>query len=131
MGVFGYSIHKIGVSKDWTNPSAAPHRQPAGIRNMGQSRQSRLRHPRLRSGFRSPPETRTRGRALRQHLHETAQAVLEARRAGDVDNDPLGSGQDAGLIDSIKSAEEVVRGMVAEAEEIIGGRFQGLPHSGQ
>jgi NAD(P)H-dependent flavin oxidoreductase YrpB (nitropropane dioxygenase family) len=69
--------------------------------------------------------------ALRQYLHEAGQAVLEARRAGDADNAPLSFGQDAGLIDSIKGAEEVIHGIVAEAEEIIRGRLQGLLRSGQ
>jgi NAD(P)H-dependent flavin oxidoreductase YrpB (nitropropane dioxygenase family) len=69
--------------------------------------------------------------ALRQHLHEAALAVLEARRAGDVDNAPLSFGQDAGLIDSIKGAEDVIRDIVAEAEEIIRGRLQGLLHGRQ
>lgn len=68
--------------------------------------------------------------ALRQHVHEAGQAALEARRVGDVDYAPLGFGQDAGLIDSIKSAQDVIQDMVAEAEEIIKGRLQGLLQNG-
>lgn len=68
--------------------------------------------------------------ALRQRVHEVGQAALEARRAGDIDNAPLGFGQDAGLIDSIKSAEDVIKDIVTEAEEIIKGRLQGLLQNG-
>jgi NAD(P)H-dependent flavin oxidoreductase YrpB (nitropropane dioxygenase family) len=64
--------------------------------------------------------------ALRQHVREAGQAALEARRAGDIDNAPLGFGQDAGLIDSIKSAAEIIQAMGAQAEEIIRGRLQNL-----
>src|SRR5258706_1027797 len=61
--------------------------------------------------------------ALRRDQRAAAQAVLEARRSGDADNAPLFIGQDAGLIDSVKSAGEIVESMVAEAEEIIKGRL--------
>ncbi len=64
--------------------------------------------------------------ALRQCVHEAGKAALEARRAGDVDHAPLGFGQDAGLIDSIKSSGEIIQDMVAEAEKIIKGRLQGF-----
>jgi NAD(P)H-dependent flavin oxidoreductase YrpB (nitropropane dioxygenase family) len=64
--------------------------------------------------------------ALRQCAREAGRAALEARRTGDADNAPLYFGQDAGLIDSIKSAGEIIQGIVAEAEEIIKGRLQSL-----
>lgn len=64
--------------------------------------------------------------ALRQRYREVGKAALEARRAGDVDNAPLLFGQDAGLIDSIRPAGEIIESMVAEAEEIIKGRLNRL-----
>lgn len=64
--------------------------------------------------------------ALRQCYREVGKAALEARRAGDVDNAPLLFGQDAGLIDSIRPAGEIIESMVAEAEEIIKGRLNRL-----
>jgi NAD(P)H-dependent flavin oxidoreductase YrpB (nitropropane dioxygenase family) len=66
--------------------------------------------------------------ALRQNAREVGKQVAAARAAGDVDNATLAFGQDAGLIDSIKSVKEVVQEMVTEAEEIIGGRLQSLLH---
>ena len=63
---------------------------------------------------------------LRLHVREAGQAALEARREGDGDNAPLLFGQDAGLIESIKSAGEIIKDIVAEAEEIIKGRLQSL-----
>jgi len=56
---------------------------------------------------------------LRRDQREAWKAVLEARRAGDAGNAPLLIGQDAGLIDAIKPAAEIVASMVAEAEKII------------
>lgn len=64
--------------------------------------------------------------ALRQCVHEAGKAVLEARRAGDADNAPLLFGQDAGLIDAVRPAGEIVAAMVAEAEEIIARRLPRL-----
>lgn len=64
--------------------------------------------------------------ALRQCYREVGKAALEARRAGDADNAPLLFGQDAGLIDSVKPAGEIISSMVAEAEEIIQRRLPGL-----
>ncbi|HTM06807.1 MAG TPA: nitronate monooxygenase [Verrucomicrobiae bacterium] len=67
--------------------------------------------------------------ALRQNQRAVAQSVLEARKQGDADNAPLFIGQDAGLIDAIKSAAEIVEGMAAEAEEIIKNRLAVLVRS--
>jgi NAD(P)H-dependent flavin oxidoreductase YrpB (nitropropane dioxygenase family) len=64
--------------------------------------------------------------ALRQCAREAGRAALEARRTGDADNAPLYFGQDAGLIDSIKNAAEIIQNIVTEAEEIIKGRLQNL-----
>jgi NAD(P)H-dependent flavin oxidoreductase YrpB (nitropropane dioxygenase family) len=64
--------------------------------------------------------------ALRQNAREVSQQVAAARAAGDVDNATLSFGQDAGLIDSIKSVREIVQDIVAEAEEIIKDRLPTL-----
>jgi NAD(P)H-dependent flavin oxidoreductase YrpB (nitropropane dioxygenase family) len=64
--------------------------------------------------------------ALRQNAAEVGRQVLAARAAGDVDNSSLFFGQDAGLIDSIKSPREIIDDMVQEAEEIIKGRLPAL-----
>ncbi|HZA54181.1 MAG TPA: nitronate monooxygenase [Candidatus Udaeobacter sp.] len=64
--------------------------------------------------------------ALRQNAREVGKQVAAARAAGDVDNASLSFGQDAGLIDCVKSVREVVQDLVAEAEEIIQGRLQRL-----
>jgi NAD(P)H-dependent flavin oxidoreductase YrpB (nitropropane dioxygenase family) len=57
--------------------------------------------------------------ALRQQAHEVAKALAAARQAGDIDNASLLIGQDAGLIDAVLPAAEVIRRMVQEAEEIL------------
>ena len=78
----------------------------------------------LRNGF----IERWAGRewAIRQDRPAVAQSVADARKRGDADNAPLFIGQDAGLIDSIKSAAEVVEGMAAEAADIIKNRLAKL-----
>jgi NAD(P)H-dependent flavin oxidoreductase YrpB (nitropropane dioxygenase family) len=57
--------------------------------------------------------------AVRREQREIAQAVAEARKQGDAANAPLFFGQDAGLIDAIRPAGEIIETMAAEAEEII------------
>lgn len=52
--------------------------------------------------------------------------MILARRAGDANNAPIFFGQDAGLIDAIKPAAEIIESMVAEAEEIIKVRLNRL-----
>ena len=64
--------------------------------------------------------------ALRQNAQAVGKQVLAARGAGDVDNASLSFGQDAGLIDSIKSVSEVIQDIIAEAEEIIRSRLPSL-----
>ena len=64
--------------------------------------------------------------ALRHNAPEVGKQAAAARAAGDVDNATLSFGQDAGLIDSIKSVKEVVQDIVKEAEEIIKGRLPSL-----
>ncbi len=57
--------------------------------------------------------------ALRQRQPEVMKKLQAARAAGDTDNATLSFGQDAGLIDSIIPAGEVVAKMVTEAEAAI------------
>jgi NAD(P)H-dependent flavin oxidoreductase YrpB (nitropropane dioxygenase family) len=64
--------------------------------------------------------------ALRQCYREVGTAALDARRAGDVDHAPLLFGQDAGLINAVCPAGEIVQSMAAEAEEIIQGLLDRL-----
>ena len=61
--------------------------------------------------------------ALRQQARTVGEAAQVARLSGDVDNAPILIGQDAGLIDAILPAAEVIQRMVAQAEEIITGRL--------
>jgi NAD(P)H-dependent flavin oxidoreductase YrpB (nitropropane dioxygenase family) len=67
---------------------------------------------------------------IRRDQRAVAQAVADARKRGDADNAPLFIGQDAGLIDSIKTARDVVESMAAEAEEIIRNRLAALVQTG-
>ena len=62
--------------------------------------------------------------ALRQQAHAVGEAAQVARLSGDVDNAPILLGQDAGLIDAVLPAAEVIQRMVAQAEEIITGRLR-------
>src|SRR5258706_2242077 len=64
--------------------------------------------------------------AIRQDATEIGKQLAAARTAGDVDNASLSFGQDAGLIDSIKSVKDVVQDIVAEAEEIMKSRLPSL-----
>ena len=69
--------------------------------------------------------------ALRQNASEIGKQVAAARAAGDIDNASLSFGQDAGLIDSIKSVREIVHDIVTEAEAIIKGRLPSLLRQSQ
>ena len=64
--------------------------------------------------------------AIRQNAGEIGKDLAKARAAGDIANASLSYGQDAGLIDSIKSVKEVIEDIIAEAEEIMRGRLQAL-----
>jgi len=64
--------------------------------------------------------------ALRQDAGEVGRQAAAARAAGDVDNASISYGQDAGLIDSIKSVKQVVQDIVVEAEEILRNRLPKL-----
>ena len=63
---------------------------------------------------------------LRADQPAAAAAIQAARKAGDVDEAPLSYGQDAGLIREILPAAEIVRRIVAEAEQIVSQRLPGL-----
>jgi NAD(P)H-dependent flavin oxidoreductase YrpB (nitropropane dioxygenase family) len=63
---------------------------------------------------------------LRQQAHAALAALQAARLAGDVDHASLFVGQDAGLIDSVLPAAEVIQRMVAEAERIITDRLPAM-----
>jgi NAD(P)H-dependent flavin oxidoreductase YrpB (nitropropane dioxygenase family) len=64
--------------------------------------------------------------ALRQNAGEVGKQAAAARASGDVDNASISYGQDAGLIESIKSVKDVVEDIVAEAEEIMRRRLPSL-----
>lgn len=64
--------------------------------------------------------------ALRQDAGGVGKEAAAARASGDVDNASISYGQDAGLIDSIKSVKEIVQDIVAEAEEIMKRRLPSL-----
>ena len=64
--------------------------------------------------------------ALRQRQAEAFAAVKAARQAGDADEAPLFIGQDAGLINDIVPAAEIVSRIAREAEEILAKRFPSL-----
>jgi NAD(P)H-dependent flavin oxidoreductase YrpB (nitropropane dioxygenase family) len=66
---------------------------------------------------------------VRENQHEISKALAEARRAGDVHDTTLLFGQDAGLIDAIAPAGDIVASIVAEAEQIIRQRLTGLLRS--
>src|SRR5215472_14883814 len=62
--------------------------------------------------------------ALRQQPQALRDTARTARLAGDVDNASVLIGQDAGLIDVILPASEVVHRMLAQAEELIVGHLR-------
>lgn len=64
--------------------------------------------------------------AIRQNATEIGKELAKARAVGDIDNASLSYGQDAGLIDSIKSVKEVVLDVITEAEAIIKKRMPSL-----
>ena len=72
------------------------------------------------------------GREWEVRLRQPALAAetLVARQAGDADHAVLFFGQDAGLIDSIKPAAQIVADMVRDAHEIVSRRLPSLirPH---
>jgi NAD(P)H-dependent flavin oxidoreductase YrpB (nitropropane dioxygenase family) len=59
---------------------------------------------------------------VRQRRVELLERINTARQRGDVTNGSLLIGQDAGLIDRVEPAGEVVERLVREAEEILGRR---------
>jgi NAD(P)H-dependent flavin oxidoreductase YrpB (nitropropane dioxygenase family) len=67
-------------------------------------------------------EWRGREAEVRYARAELGRRVQRARQEGDVDNGVLYIGQDAGLIDRIEPAGEIVRRAVREAEDLLVGR---------
>jgi NAD(P)H-dependent flavin oxidoreductase YrpB (nitropropane dioxygenase family) len=67
--------------------------------------------------------------ALRQHAREANAALMAARQAGDVEHAALLVGQDAGLIDAVLPAADVIQRMVAEAQKLLTGRLPQLCQS--
>ncbi len=63
---------------------------------------------------------------VRQQQREVLARIERARQEGDVANGTLGTGQVAGLIDSIEPAAHLVRRIAEEAEEIIAGRLRSV-----
>lgn len=63
--------------------------------------------------------------AIRQDQAKIAAEIAAARKAGDVDNATLLFGQDAGLIDAVMPAAEVIETMAREAEDIVRKRLMG------
>jgi NAD(P)H-dependent flavin oxidoreductase YrpB (nitropropane dioxygenase family) len=59
---------------------------------------------------------------VRQRRAELLGRLQRARQDGDVDNGTLLIGQDAGLIDRVEPAGEIVQRMVREAEELLSRR---------
>jgi len=57
--------------------------------------------------------------ALRQNQAEVLKSIAAARKAGDREEAPLSFGQDAGLINTIIPAGDIVRSIAKEAEEIM------------
>lgn len=56
---------------------------------------------------------------LKEGPKDVGDAMFIARKEGDVDNMTLLVGQDAGLINSVLSVQEVITQMIEEAEGII------------
>ena len=63
---------------------------------------------------------------LRQNQAEVLAGIVAARRAGDIQEAPLSYGQDAGLIDAVSPAGDIVRQIASDAEQILSERLPGL-----
>jgi len=64
--------------------------------------------------------------ALRQNQAEAWAGIQSARSAGDAEEAYLLYGQDAGLVNDLPPAGEIVRRIAAEAEEILTRKLPGL-----
>ena len=64
--------------------------------------------------------------ALRSHRADAARGISEARKAGDAKNALLFFGQDAGLIDELLPAGEVVKRIAEEAAEVLQTKLPGV-----
>jgi NAD(P)H-dependent flavin oxidoreductase YrpB (nitropropane dioxygenase family) len=63
---------------------------------------------------------------LRQRRPQVAAEVAAARAAGDAERTPLRFGQDAGLIDAIEPAADIIARMVRDAHSVITERLAQL-----
>lgn len=63
---------------------------------------------------------------IRQHQKKIFKDVRAAREAGDAEETPLSMGQDAGLINDIPPAAEIVTRIAAEAEAILAKRLPAM-----
>jgi NAD(P)H-dependent flavin oxidoreductase YrpB (nitropropane dioxygenase family) len=63
---------------------------------------------------------------LRQQRSQVAAEVAAARAAGDAERTPLLFGQDAGLIEAVEPAGEIVTRLIREAHAVITGRLAQL-----
>jgi NAD(P)H-dependent flavin oxidoreductase YrpB (nitropropane dioxygenase family) len=63
---------------------------------------------------------------LQQQWPQVAAAVTAARAAGDAEHTPLLFGQDAGLIEAIEPAGEVIARLIRETHAVITGRLAAL-----
>lgn len=68
--------------------------------------------------------------ALRHRRAEVSRDIAAARKAGDVQNATLMFGQDAGLIDAVTPAAEVIESMVSDASHILNQRLALYASSG-
>jgi len=64
--------------------------------------------------------------ALRQNQAEAVKSIAAARKTGDREEAPLSFGQDAGLINTIIPAGDIVRSIAKEAEDIMCNKLPGL-----
>ena len=64
--------------------------------------------------------------ALRQNQAQALADLIAARKAGDVEEASLSMGQDAGLINDILPAGEIVKRIAEQAEEILSTRLPGM-----
>ena len=63
---------------------------------------------------------------MRQQRPRLAAEVAAARAAGDAERTPLLFGQDAGLIDTIEPAGDLISRIVREAHNVLAGRLAQL-----
>lgn len=68
--------------------------------------------------------------ALRAQQAQAARDLAEARKSGDADNALLYIGQDAGLIDDLPPAGEVVKRIAEQAQDLLQHTLPGMVKNG-